>query len=44
MKNSSRLEAKMARNFSRSSSGQPVASASESTRSLKASQESSRLK
>ena len=43
MKNSSRLEWKMARNFSRSSSGQCGSSASFRTRSLKASQEICRL-
>ena len=44
MKNSSRLEKVMARNFSRSSSGQCESAASSSTRALKASQDSSRLK
>ncbi len=43
-KNSSRLEAKMAMNFARSSSGRPPSSARASTRSLKSSQDSSRLK
>ncbi len=42
MKNSSRLEAKIARNRTRSSSGREVSSASSSTRSLNASQLSSR--
>ncbi len=44
MKNSSRLEWKIARNFNRSSSGQDGSSASSSTRRLNASQEISRLK
>ena len=42
MKNSSRLLWKMAKNFTRSSSGQRGSAASSSTRSLKASQDSSR--
>src|SRR2546427_9839810 len=42
MKNSSRLLWKMARNFTRSSRGQRGSAASSSTRSLKASQDSSR--
>jgi hypothetical protein len=44
MKNSSRFEWKMQRNFNLSSRGQFVSSASSSTRRLKASQEISRLK
>ena len=44
MKNSSRLEAVIARNFTRSSSGVRSSSASWSTRLLKASQVSSRLR
>ena len=43
MKNSSRLVTKIARNFSRSISGSDSSSASCSTRSLKSSQDSSRL-
>ena len=43
MKNSSRLEAVMARNFARSSTGRVLRAASSSTRSLKASHDSSRL-
>ena len=43
MKNSSRLVTKMARNFTRSSSGSDSSSASWSTRSLKSSHDSSRL-
>ena len=43
MKNSSRFEAQMARNLSRSRRGQRVLRASPSTRSLKASQEICRL-
>ncbi len=43
MKNSSRLVAKIARNFRRSISGSDSSSASWSTRSLKSSQDSSRL-
>ena len=42
IKNSSRLLVKMAANLRRSRSGTPSSSASESTLSLKASQESSR--
>ena len=44
MKNSSRFAATMARNFTRSSSGVRSSSASCSTRLLKASQVSSRLR
>ena len=44
MKNSSRFDAAIATNLTRSSSGLPVSAASSSTRSLKASQDSSRLK
>jgi hypothetical protein len=44
MKNSSRFEVKIAANFSRSISGTDASSASSSTRSLKSSQLSSRLK
>ena len=44
MKNSSRFDEKIARNFRRSSSGQRGLSASASTRSLNASQDISRLK
>ena len=44
MKNSSRLELKIAANFTRSSSGWPASSASCRTRSLKSSHDSSRLK
>src|SRR5471032_1403513 len=43
MKNSSRFELVMARNFSRSSAGTSGSRPSSRTRSLKASQESSRL-
>ena len=44
MKNSSRLDVKIAANFSRSIRGTDASSASSSTRSLKSSQLSSRLK
>ena len=44
MKNSSRFDSQIAANLARSSSGTDVSSASCSTRSLKSSQESSRLK
>ena len=44
MKNSSRLEAKMARNFARSSSGSEVSSARARTRELKSSQLNSRFR
>ena len=43
MKNSSRFEVKIAANFTRSRSGTAASSASSSTRSLKSTQESSRL-
>ena len=43
-KNSSRFDEKMAENFTRSSSGTRSSSASASTRVLKSSQESSRLR
>jgi hypothetical protein len=44
MKNSSRFELTMARNFTRSKSGTSSESASESTRSLNSSQLNSRLR
>jgi hypothetical protein len=44
MKNSSKFEPKMARNFKRSSSGQLPSQAWSSTRSLKASHDNSRFK
>ena len=44
MKNSSRFEATIAANFTRSSRGFDTSAASSATRSLNASQESSRLK
>ena len=43
MKNSSRFDVKIAANFTRSSSGTAGSSASSRTRSLKSTQESSRL-
>ena len=44
MKNSSRFDSQIAQNLTRSSSGTEASSASCRTRSLKSSQESSRLK
>jgi len=44
MKNSSRFEEKIEQNFTRSSSGTDGSSASSSTRALKSSHESSRLR